>query len=279
MKNAKPAVLLAKRCAIAIGFALFLASCNSEPAAETSTETITGESETAETVVPEPATDSTAPVAPATTQQPAQQPADQPTAEDKAVAQATAQPERGRLTQLQNGDLLCYATVVDSQGQEYTVGATFEICDREAELMNQDVAFVYSIENVADCESAEPCGRTRQERIVTDVIAIGESWQVLSNGTWTVTVGQLESWDGVNNTGALTYYGCDDQGNCLALDNGSNACHRGMCIMAWQNGDYVYTLESEIVEAGDGDTTLRVFQDGIEILAAENMQVVEASDI
>ncbi|MBE9103350.1 hypothetical protein [Vacuolonema iberomarrocanum] len=179
---------------------------------------------------------------------------------------------------MQDGDLLCYATVVDPQGQEHTVGAAFDICNREAELLDQNVVFSYSVENVADCQSAEPCGRTRQERIITNAIDLGESWQVLSNGTWTVTVGRLESWDGVNNTGALTYYGCDDQGNCLTLNNGSSACRRGVCIMSWQNGDYTYTLESEITEAGDGDTTLKVYQNGNEILTAENMQVVEASD-
>ncbi|MBE9103349.1 hypothetical protein [Vacuolonema iberomarrocanum] len=90
MRSAKQAILLGKRWAIALGFTLVLASCNNQPAAETSTEPTTGESEAAETVVPEAATDSTAPVAPATTQQPVQQPAAQPTTEENAIAQTTA---------------------------------------------------------------------------------------------------------------------------------------------------------------------------------------------
>lgn len=203
-----------------------------------------------------------------------------PKAEEDEVAQAevTAEyPEIGQIISLQAGDLMCYAVVRDRQGQEFDIGATFEICEQQ-DLLNQNVRFIYSEENVADCQSAEPCGQTRQEILISDVVLLGENWQVLSNGTWTVTVGRIESWEGVNNTGGLTYYGCDADGNCLSLTDGFTACRDGICNMSWENGDYAYTLSSEMTDDGEGSTSLIVWQNGNEILRAENMEVIDSSE-
>jgi len=258
-----------KRCAIALGFALFLASCSSEPVAEAPATGSPESSNPSETVASAP-TEPAPPVAKVDAPL-----ASEPIAE---TIETTPYPERGQLTSLQMGDLMCYTTLVDPQGQMFDIGATFEICDRQAELLNQNAIFTYSVENVADCQSAEPCGRTRQETLISDVIVLGEAWEVWSNGTWTVTVGQIDSWDGTNNTGGLTYYGCDDQGNCLALDEGFTVCRNGICNMSWENGDYAYTLSSELSETGDGQTTLLVYQNGNEILRADNMEIIDASD-
>ncbi|TVQ55096.1 MAG: hypothetical protein EA366_11220, partial [Spirulina sp. DLM2.Bin59] len=187
-------------------------------------------------------------------------------------------PEIATITSLQSGDLMCYAEVMDDSGQVFEVGATFEICDRHDQLINQVVRLAYSQENVADCESAEPCGRSRVELLITETIPLGEHWMVLSNGTWTVTVGQIETWDGQNNTGNLTYYGCDPQGNCLAISGGAITCRDGMCYMAWRNGNYTYTLASEIGEEASGDTRLLVFEGQKEILNTGGMEEILSSE-
>lgn len=195
-----------------------------------------------------------------------------------ASTAANTYPEIGVLTSAQIGDLMCYVTVEDMEGQAFERGATFELCDRQNSLLNQTARFVYSSETVADCESAEPCGRSRQDMLIADAVVLGESWEILSNDTWTVTVGRLESWDGTNGTGNLTYYGCDRNNNCLALTGGSMVCRNGICTMVWNNGSYTYMLSSTITTSGDAPTTLQVRQNGSEILRADNMTIVVSSD-
>ncbi len=97
-------------------------------------------------------------------------PENTPSDEEIVTAQpiTTDFPETATLMELVQGDIMCYATLVDEAGTEYNVGATFEICDQEAELLNQKVRLVYSVENVNDCESNEPCGKTREENLITD---------------------------------------------------------------------------------------------------------------
>ncbi|MBF2079103.1 MAG: hypothetical protein IGR76_11445 [Synechococcales cyanobacterium T60_A2020_003] len=199
-------------------------------------------------------------------------------ASSPSLDQASSYPEIGTLMSAQAGDVMCYTTVRDRQGQEFPIGATFEICDRQNELLGQTVRFVYSEETVADCQSAEPCGRSRQETLISDAILLGQTWQVLSNGDWTVTVGRLESWDGVNGTGNLTYYGCDAAGNCLSLTDGFVVCRNGVCNMSWANGNYAYTLSSKLTETGNDPTTLLVWENGTEILRADSMVLVDSSD-
>lgn len=290
MKNAMFALLLGKRWAIALGSAFVLVGCSNAPLIENSANFETGTPNPAEEVSTTPGTTPGNP--------PTRQPANPPTAAptnpeppapnpptDTApvdpspdLVDPTVYPERGQITELQMGDLMCYTTIVDANGQMYDIGAAFEICSREAELLNQPVMLTYSLESVADCQSAEPCGRTREELIITEAVPLGESWETWSNGTWTVTVGRLESWDGGNHTGNLTYYGCDDQGNCLSLDQGFTVCRFGLCSMSWENGSYVYALKTEMTEGGEpGRTTLVVRQGEAEILRAENMQVVASS--
>lgn len=205
-------------------------------------------------------------------------PVDSNTTSEVASEIAESYPNIGVLTSAQSGDLKCYTTVRDPQGQVFDLGATFEICDRQASLLDQTVRLVYSEESVADCQSAEPCGRSRQETLISDAVILGDDWDTYSNGQWTVTVGRLGSWDGTNNTGNLTYYGCDRDGNCLSLADGFLVCRNGVCNMSWENGDYAYTLSSELTENGDGDTSLLVWQGETEILRAENMEVIDSSE-
>lgn len=247
--------------AIALGLTLILSSCGD--VAESSSSTSASASPTKPVAVA-----AASPIAASKAE------------EEEAIAQAevTAEyPEIGQIISLQAGDLMCYAVVRDRQGQEFDIGATFEICEQQ-DLLNQNVRLIYSEETVADCQSAEPCGQTRQETLISDVVLLGENWQVLSNGTWTVTVGRIESWEGVNNTGGLTYYGCDADGNCLSLTDGFTVCRDGICNMSWENGDYAYTLSSEMTDDGEGSTALIVWQNGNEILRAENMEVIDANE-
>lgn len=186
-------------------------------------------------------------------------------------------PEIATIISLQAGDLMCYAEVMDASEQVFDLGATFEICDRSSQLINQTVRLNYRQENVADCESAEPCGRSRAEILIHEAVLLGDQWVVLSNDEWTVTVGQIETWDGQNNTGNLTYYGCDAEGNCLALTGGAITCRDGMCYMNWRNGNYSYTLASEIGEEASGDTRLLVFEGEKEILNVGGMNEIAGS--
>ncbi|MGB3491111.1 MAG: hypothetical protein WBA57_00170 [Elainellaceae cyanobacterium] len=255
---------------LAVALALTIAGCGDKPVTQTAPEA---------PEATEPAPETAASIANLDVPEkdvPAKSEASPETGAESNVAEPY--PEIGVLTEAQAGDLKCYVTVRDPQGQVFDLGATFEICDRQGSLLNQNLQLIYSEESVADCQSAEPCGQTRQETLVSDAVILGDSWNTYSNGQWTVTVGRIGSWDGTNNTGSLTYYGCDRDGNCLSLTDGFMVCRNGICNMSWENGNYAYTLSSELTETGDGPTTLLVWQDATEILRAENMEVVDSSE-
>jgi hypothetical protein len=80
-----------------------------------------------------------------------------------ALALATTpgnMPLTGKVTKLTLGDLMCYVDLIDSQGKKHTIGAGFGICDR-TELLNKRVRLTYKRVRVNDCQSSEPCGKTR----------------------------------------------------------------------------------------------------------------------
>ena len=185
-------------------------------------------------------------------------------------------PEVATIEKTQVGDLMCYVTVTDLRGNTSVIGAEYQICDNEDQFLRQTLGLAYTERTVADCESNEPCGRTRQTMLLSDLINVGKDWYVLSDGTWRVMVGQMETWDGVNNTGDLTYYGCDDENNCLALEGGVVSCRRGVCGYGWEQGEYLYSIATPIVEDGGAPATLRVFHQGEEILNVPNMEVVNS---
>jgi hypothetical protein len=88
-----------------------------------------------------------------------------------------------------NGDLICYVTLVDENNIEHQVGATFEICENPNRFLNQKVRLFYKRVPVNDCESAEPCGKTRSEPLITNMEIVGGgnsgnsgNSQILSNG-------------------------------------------------------------------------------------------------
>lgn len=191
-------------------------------------------------------------------------------------------PQVGTVKELVNGDLMCYVTLVDDKGGENREGASFEICADEKKFLNKKVRAIFTVESVNDCQSAEPCGKTRQESIITKMEVLvnqqssksdnsqpaKKNTQTISNGEWTITTGNHESWTGVNNTGNITYKGCDAKGQCLELTGGKVSCRDGKCVTAWTNGDYAYILEQPITEDGNASPTLIVRKSANEILKA-----------
>jgi hypothetical protein len=79
-------------------------------------------------------------------------------------------PTVATLQKLVNGDLKCYVTLADSSGKKFQeVGATFRVCETAKPYLNQRVTWQYGLAQVNDCQSSEPCGRTRTETLITQM--------------------------------------------------------------------------------------------------------------
>ena len=82
----------------------------------------------------------------------------------------TAHPRVATVKNMVNGDIMCYVTLVDDKGIRYeSVGATFEICENRDIFLNKRVNLAYEVASVNDCQSAEPCGRTRRETLIAQM--------------------------------------------------------------------------------------------------------------
>lgn len=81
-------------------------------------------------------------------------------------------PQVGTVKSLVDGDIMCYATLIDENNTERRVGASFEICAKKTQFLNKKVRLTYARVNVNDCQSIEPCGKTRQEMLVTKMEVI-----------------------------------------------------------------------------------------------------------
>jgi hypothetical protein len=188
---------------------------------------------------------------------------------------ANQQPKEGRVKKIVNGDLMCYVTLVDNKGIQHNVGASFEICD-EKKFLNKKVRVTYKVESVNDCQSSEPCGKTRKQSIITKMEVVNESSKkdsyILSNGKWKITISNSNSWNGVNGTGNVSYQGCDVNGKCLRLTGGKIVCRDGVCRTGWKSGNYTYILEQPITENGNADSTLIVRKDKTEILKVTGLK-------
>lgn len=207
------------------------------------------------------------------------------TTAEKTPTSSKPQPKSGTIKSIVDGDLLCYVTLLDEDNVEQQVGASFEICANKQPFLNRKVNLFYEIASVNDCQSIEPCGKSRQQSIISRMELVSgtpnssNNTQTISNGQWTITVGNFDSWSGVNNTGNLTYRGCDAKGNCLNLKDGRVSCRDGICTAGWQNGDYSYVLQTPMDdpdrprEPGSA-TTLIVRQGAKEIVRATGFKVV-----
>ena len=96
--------------------------------------------------------------------------------------------------------------------------------------------------------------------------------KVLSNETWTISIGNEQSWTGRNNTGNLSYYGCDQNCDCIYLTGGKITCRDGVCNTTWQNKKNSYVVSSPITKAiarGQTSSTLTIFSDSQVVLKEE----------
>ena len=194
------------------------------------------------------------------------------------------QPKVATIKGIVQGDLQCYVTLTDEQGKEQEIGASFEICGQKQQFLNQKVNLSYDILDVNDCQSIEPCGKTKQVSSIVKMDVIGSSksakssgdTQTLSNGEWTIKLSNYDSWNGVNHTGNVKYYGCDSKENCLKLTGGKVICRNGKCITRWINGEYYYAIESPITEDTNDSQgeTLIVRKNGKVILRAEGLKAL-----
>jgi hypothetical protein len=85
--------------------------------------------------------------------------------EAKQPPQAKSYPTSGKVLQLTSGDLMCYVNLLDARGKKHSIGATFEICE-QSQFLNQQVKLTYQPTKVSDCQSAEPCGKTKIENAI-----------------------------------------------------------------------------------------------------------------
>ena len=83
----------------------------------------------------------------------------------RKLVKANLFPTTGKVLKLTNGDLMCYLDLIDRRGKKYNLGAYFTICD-QTKLLNQQVQLTYKRSKVNDCQSNEPCGKTRIENLV-----------------------------------------------------------------------------------------------------------------
>lgn len=199
---------------------------------------------------------------------------------------STEQPTIATVKSMVQGDLKCYVTLVDENRIQRDVGASFEVCDQQKTFLNKKVRNFYEIVPVSDCQSAEPCGKSKQESLITKMEIIDDEnsqaptdSQTLSNGEWTITIGNEKSWSGVNGTGNLSYRGCDANGKCINLTGGKITCRDGICTTGWANGDYFYIVEKPISnpdkpEESDSSTTLTVKKGSAVILKATGFKAV-----
>jgi hypothetical protein len=76
-------------------------------------------------------------------------------------------PRSGKVLTLTNGDLMCYVDI-SSGGKKYHLGADFSICN-QSKFLNQQVQLTYKPVKVNDCQSNEPCGKTRIENLIVKI--------------------------------------------------------------------------------------------------------------
>jgi hypothetical protein len=78
----------------------------------------------------------------------------------------TARPKIGVVKQMTMGDLMCYVDLTDLKGKPHHLGADFGICTKARKFLKKKVRISYKKIRVNDCQSAEPCGKTRLENAI-----------------------------------------------------------------------------------------------------------------
>lgn len=175
-------------------------------------------------------------------------------------------PEIATVRQIKTENSGCTLMLEDANGDVFAIATSLTICQDQAEFLNKKVRAIYE-------QGSSGVVVTSLE--IVDAPSTAPDSQTLSNGKWTITIGNMNAWSGVNNTGNATYRGCDDRGNCLDLAHGKTSCRDGLCVTGWQNGDYIYAVESAISDRPDtSQTTLIVRKGDTEILRETGFRVV-----
>jgi hypothetical protein len=141
---------------------LWITSCNNSPT-DTATETSTQTQTQTESVQK---TSTNTQKTPEATKKPAN---NSQANTGKTETIATGQPKGGTVKEIVNGDLKCYVTLVDEKGIKHNLGATFEVCEKPETLLNKKVSLNYEVVSVSDCESAEPCGKSKKESLISQM--------------------------------------------------------------------------------------------------------------
>ncbi len=80
----------------------------------------------------------------------------------------------GKVEAVVNGDLMCYVTLTDNNNVKHdNIGASFDIGANQN--LNRKVRATYEQVNVNDCQSAEPCRKTRKEWLITKLEVLTDS--------------------------------------------------------------------------------------------------------
>jgi hypothetical protein len=83
----------------------------------------------------------------------------------RSLTKNQAFPTSGKVLKLTSGDLMCYVDLVDASGKKHTLGADFSVCE-QSEFLNQQVRLTYKKIKVSDCQSAEPCGKSKLKNAI-----------------------------------------------------------------------------------------------------------------
>jgi hypothetical protein len=75
-------------------------------------------------------------------------------------------PRTGTVLKMTNGDIACYIEIRDVASRVHTLSANFDLCENPEKFLNRRVKLTYERAKVNDCQSAEPCGKTRWETLV-----------------------------------------------------------------------------------------------------------------
>ena len=76
-------------------------------------------------------------------------------------------PTVGTVKEISNGDISCYVGLVDEKGKKYeSLPADFKMCAQEKKFLNKKVKLTYDKRRVNDCESIEPCNKSRIETMI-----------------------------------------------------------------------------------------------------------------
>ena len=198
---------------------------------------------------------------------------------------ADGKPKVATIKSMIQGDLKCYVSVVNEQGAKQELGAISDICAQGENFLSKKVSLSYETVKVNDCQSNEPCGKTKDESLITKMDILDSAATksknspdivTLTNGKWIITISGQNSWNGVNDTGNLTYYGCSSGSRCIKLRGGKVNCRQGECTITWKNGNQDYIVKgkmtTENVEASVSPSTLIIRQSNKIIAKAEGLR-------